>query len=334
MLPQSQVVGTCANGKAVLTGTSEVADLTINGQTVSLDGLLSGILDPISNSPLGALISVKLNEQIRSGETLIQRAAHIKVLGGVGDTPLADIVIAESKGGSTSACDPKADGNGGGTVTGTGTGTGGTKVCPDGATLDTTSGFCVITAADSGGQGVIIIGLPYTGPSGGSVLSLTLARQRYHSPCLSGSGPKYAVIGTNKNDHITGRNEADRILALAGNDSVDGGRGADCLDGGNGSDTLSGGIGNDRIYGVAGNDHINGAGGSDRLSGGSGNDTINAGYGRDNVFGGSGVDFINIATAGPPAHANCGTGVDKIRLNQNETRRINGCEVQHIFRDK
>lgn len=327
---QSQVIATCQNDKPVITGKSEVTELTINGQPISLDTLLSGIVDPISNSPLGDLVSVKLNEQVRVGDTLIQRAAHIKVLSGVGGTPLADVIIAESKAGSASACDPNALGN----VSGSGTQTNGLQVCPTGATLDTTSGFCVITAENSGGQGVIVIGLPYTGPSGGSVLSLNLARKRYHSPCLQGPGPAYATIGTNKADHITGRNTADRILGLGGSDSLDGGRGNDCIDGGTGNDSMNGGIGNDRVYGVAGNDHLNGGPGNDRLSGGSGNDTINAGYGRDNVFGGPGVDFINVATAGPPAHVNCGTGKDKVRINKNETRRVNGCETQYIFRDR
>jgi len=330
---ESQITANCQNNKPVLNGTSKLTNLTINGQQVSLDGLLSGILDPISNSPLGAIISVKLNEQVKQGDSLIQRAAHIKVLGGVGDTPLADVIIAESKAASSSACDPNAEGNGGQT-SGSGTGNG-LKLCPDGSSLDTTSGFCVIPADASGGQGVVVIGLPYTGPSGGTVLSLNVARSRYHSPCLEFKGkPLFAVVGTNHNDHITGRDDADRILGLAGNDSIDGGRGDDCLDGGTGRDNLSGGIGNDKVYGWSGGDHLNGGPGSDRLSGGSGNDTINAAYGRDNVFGGPGVDFINIATAGPAAHANCGPGRDKIRLNQNETRRVHNCEVKHIFADK
>jgi hypothetical protein len=52
------------------------------------------------------------------------------------------------------------------------------------------------------------------------------------------------------------------------------------------------------------------------------------------VFGGSGVDFINLATAGPAASADCGPGRDKIRLNRNETKKIRHCETVYIFRDR
>jgi Ca2+-binding RTX toxin-like protein len=70
------------------------------------------------------------------------------------------------------------------------------------------------------------------------------------------------------------------------------------------------------------------------MSAGSGNDTINAAFGRDRALGGSGRDFINIATAGPAASANCGGGADKVRINKNERQKVRGCEVVYIFNDK
>jgi Ca2+-binding RTX toxin-like protein len=332
---RSEAAGTCQNGTPVLSGTSTVVGLTINGQTVKLDGLLSAVTDAISGSPLGGLVWVKLNEQVKDASGLIQRAAHIKVLDALGASPLADVIIAESRVSSASACDPNADGNGGnGTGTGTGgSGSGGTpQLCPTGSLLDTARGLCIIPSAQNNGQGDIIVGKPYTGPSGGRVVALGVARKRYSSPCLQGPGPKFAVIGTNKRDNITGRNDADRILALGGNDSVDGGRGNDCLDGGKGNDNLSGGIGNDKVYGLSGKDHLNGGPGSDRLSAGSGDDTVNAAYGRDNVYGGPGRDYINVATAGPPAKVDCGTGRgDKVRINRNEQRRVKHCETVRVF---
>jgi Ca2+-binding RTX toxin-like protein len=339
---QSEADAICKDGKAVLSGTSNVADLTINGQTVSLDGLLSSLTDAISKSPLGGLVSVKLNEQVVDGEKLIQRAAHIKILSAIGANPLVDVVVAQSTVSSSSACDPKADGNGGGTGTGTsgsGTGTSGSgtgtafTLCPKGATLDTTNGVCIIPASQTGGQGMIVIGRPYTGPAGGTVISLTNARKKYSSPCLSGPGPKFAVVGTNGKDRITGRNDDDRILGLGGVDSIDGGRGNDCLDGGTGGDSLNGGIGNDRAYGMTGNDHLNGGPGTDRLSAGAGNDSINAGFGADQIIGGSGVDFINVATAGPAARVDCGTGKDVVRMNINEKRKTKNCERRYVFND-
>lgn len=335
---QSSAAAKCVDGKAVTSGTSQVTGLTINGQTVSADGLLTSLTDAISNSPLGGVVAVKLNEKVVQGDTLVQRAAHIRVLSAAG-TPLADVIVAQSSVSSSSACDPNADGNkdtsGNGSATGAG-GNGTTSlsgVCPAGSTLDTSRVLCVIAASKTGGQGEIVIGRPFTGPSGGKVISLVNARKKYKSVCLSGPGPKYAIVGTNGADRITGRNTDDRILALGGNDQVDGGRGNDCVDGGSGRDNISGGIGNDRLYGTSGGDALNGGPGKDYLSGGSGNDSLNAAFGQDTVKGGAGVDFINVATAGPPASVDCGSGVDKVRFNRNEGRRIRNCEVRYQLND-
>lgn len=330
---ESVATASCKNGAAVLNGSSHVTGLTINGQTVTLDGPLTAITDAISGSPLQALITVKLNEQVKDANGLIQRAAHISVLNVAGTAPLADVIIAQSRVSSSSACDPNADGN---KVAGSSTAGNGNmpQVCPTGSSLDLARGVCIISAADSAGQGVVVVGVPYSGPSGGHVISLAKARQLYKSPCLSGSGPRYVTVGTNGRDHITGTNRQDRILGRGGSDSIDAGREADCVDGGTGSDSLAGGIGNDRIYGVSGNDHLNGGPGADRLSGGNGNDTINAAFGRDHAYGGSGRDFINVATAGPPATVSCGSGRDKVRINRNERTHTSGCEIRYVFNDR
>jgi Ca2+-binding RTX toxin-like protein len=94
---------------------------------------------------------------------------------------------------------------------------------------------------------------------------------------------------------------------------------------------MSGGLGDDKIYGGTGNDHLNGGPGTDYLSAGDGNDTINAAFGRDRTFGGAGRDFINIATAGPPASADCGPGPDVARINRNEKKRVKNCERIAVF---
>ncbi len=336
---ESEVTATCKDGAPVFTGTSKIAHLILGGQVISLDDPLITITNALSDA-LGAVVDIRLNEQVRDASSFIQRAAHIKVLSAAGDAPLLDIIVAEARLSSASACDPNADGN-----KDPGTGTGGTgggdvggvstnKLCPDGSQLNTTTGFCVISAANSGGMGVIVIGRPYSGPSGGTVLSLAVARKRYKSECLKGPGERYAIVGTNKGDRITGTNVRDRILGLGGNDALDGGRGNDCLDGGNGGDTLSGALGNDRAYGLAGKDHLNGGPGNDYLSGGAGNDTISTSFGSDVAIGGPGVDFINSATAGRPARIDCGKGADKVRINKNERKRIKGCETVYVFNDK
>lgn len=207
--------------------------------------------------------------------------------------------------------------------------------CPSGSTFVTSLGVCVVLVTVPAGSQ----------PIGGTVITLTDARKKYKSPCLNGPGPNTVVIGTNGRNHITGTDHADRILGLGGGDSIDGGRGNDCIDGGTGNDTVAGGIGDDRLYGQTGSDNVAGGLGKDRLFGGTGNDhlvggsgtdfedagpgndTVNSNFGADVIKGGPGRDHINVATAGPPAHVDCGSGHDdKVRLNPKEIKLTKGCE--------
>jgi Ca2+-binding RTX toxin-like protein len=321
----SSATGTCVSGSTTpkLDGTSQVADLTVLGAPIGLDGLLGALATALQ--PLGFLVDLKINEKVATGDSLTVRALHIKVLRGNTGVPVADVVVAESKVGyDPGVCDPDAQGEP-------------KSPCPAGAEYDADQNVCIIRASTTGsGLGDIIVGPPFSGPSGGKVVPIDVARRLYgRTPCLSGSGnPKFAIVGTNKADRITGTNVADRIIGLGGNDKIDGGRGNDCIEGRTGGDTMSGGLGNDRIYGSSGNDHLVGGSGKDYLSAGSGNDTVNAGFGGDRVIGGTGVDFINVATAGPAASVDCGGGRDKVRANRNETKRLKGCETIYIFRDK
>ena len=325
---RSAVVGRCVKGSTTpaLLGTSNVATVTLGGQAINLDELLNAINQLLA--PLEQIAQLKLNEEIRTPTSLTRRALHLIILPRAGGAPLVDQVLGESKVGFDGpVCDPDKQGDepkGG-------------PVCPPGSQLDVPRNVCVIPAGTGGsGLGEIIVGLPYQGPSGGSVLPIDVARRRYgNSPCLGFSGnPKFAIIGTNKADRITGTNIADRIIGLGGNDRLDGGRGNDCIEGRTGGDNISGALGNDRLYGSVGKDHLNGGPNTDYLSAGAGNDTINAAFGRDRALGGSGRDFINIATAGPPASANCGPGPDKVRINKNERKRVRACEVVYIFNDR
>lgn len=300
----SQASATCGPTGVTFAGSSKLVNLTINGGVIALPGG-----DAQQKLSLGALGSLTVNEQIKTATGITQRALHLK-------TPLADVVLAESTAG-TDGGDPC-----------TGIVPGGPRPCPLGSDYDAPSNLCVIHLP--GTTRVIVVGRPYAGPSGGRVITLPDARKRFHSSCLNGPGPRYAVIGTSKNDHITGTNSPDRILGLGGNDSLDGGRGNDCLDGGRGGDALNGGIGKDRVFGSAGADRLNGGPSADRLSGGRGNDTINAAFGKDVVTGGAGNDHINVATAGPLARVNCGSGFDKVRLNKGEDKIARHCEVIFI----
>ena len=325
----STAAATCVPGSTVprFTGDSRVADITLGGTPIPLDNLLSALTNAL-NPVLGALVEVKVDERIQTANSLTIRALHVKVIRNGQPAPLVDLVVGEAKVGANGpVCDPSQQ-NDGSSVG---------QVCPPGSVLDVPRNLCVIPAGTGGSSlGEIIVGRPFQGPSGGTVIPIDVARRRFgRSPCLAfGGRPLFAIVGTNRADRITGTNIADRIIGLGGNDRLDGGRGNDCIEGRTGGDNISGALGNDRLFGSVGRDHLNGGPGTDYLSAGAGNDTINAAFGRDRALGGSGRDFINIATAGPAASASCGTGPDKVRINKNERRRIRGCETVYIFNDR
>jgi len=326
----SSATGRCAAGSTtpVLSGTSNVATLTLGGNELNLDPLVEAINDLLE--PLNQIIDLDVNEQVRTADSLTVRALRVRVLPatGGGGPPLVDLVLAESKVGFNGpVCDPNKQGDPPKLP----------QVCPDGSTYDQGRNLCIIPAGTGGSSlGEIIVGPPFQGPSGGTVVPLDVARRRFgRSPCLGFAGnPKFAIVGTNRGDRITGTNIADRIIGLGGNDRLDGGRGNDCIEGRSGGDNISGALGNDKLYGSTGRDHLNGGPGTDYMSAGSGNDTLNAAFGRDRALGGTGRDFINIATAGPAASANCGAGADKVRVNKNERRKIRGCETVYVFNDR
>ncbi|MEA2494228.1 MAG: hypothetical protein QOJ29_2139 [Thermoleophilaceae bacterium] len=328
---RSSAQATCKNGVPTMTGDSNVVQVTITlgGTPIVLEPISGEFNQVIDASPL---LKVTANEKIDEGtptsadQSLTIRALHVEVLPSPPAVPAINLVIGESKvDRHGDVCNPNGGGTEGGNTSG-----GNPKPCPPGADYVLADNLCVI---HDQGQ-TIVIGRPYQGPSGGSVISLRVAKQRYpNSPCVKGQGPKYVIIGTNKADHITGTNKSDRILLFGGNDNSEGGRGNDCFDGGSGNDTLSGALGRDRIYAFSGNDHLIGGSNADYLNASTGNDTINTGYGRDTVIGGAGRDYINAGTAGPASkRIDCGAGPDKLRINRNEKRRYHNCEIVHVFR--
>jgi Ca2+-binding RTX toxin-like protein len=333
----------CADGSSATVGSSHVDALSVGGTAVPL------IAGQTLDLNLGA-VRVRTNQL--DGDT---RRALVLDAGGV------EIVLGEAHA-AGDACETLNDddtgvGNGGATTDGAGgNGTGGgggnggaagsktaRSICPKGSIYRVEENQCVIVDGDGSGSGdgndVTVVGAPYAGFGGGSVVSLVAAQglvtagKLPDSPCLHGKGADYVVLGTTSGrDRLTGTNGDDRILSLGGNDEVGGGRGADCIDGGTGSDTLTGGDGADELVGGIGNDHLNGGPGTDILSGGAGNDTINTSYGADRVTGGTGKDAVNAATAGPAALIDGGSGRDTVRINTNERRRVKHAETVHTLR--
>jgi hypothetical protein len=318
----------CSGATAVLSGSSSVDDVIVNGQPVADITQVQEV-----TLPTGEVVRIHYNEQTRTGGTLIVRAIHAEFFNQVGQV-VKEAVVAEAKvSGGSEVCDRAAQTGGDGPI-----GSQDGRPCPQGSEYDPAGNVCIITRERDGNlangrETVVVIGRPFESPSGGRVALPTEApRSVRNSPCLKGKGVKYIVLGTAKADRITGTNKSDRIFTLGGNDQVGGGRGNDCIDGGPGGDRLAGSLGADRLIGGRGGDNLNGGSQKDRLDGGTGNDTINAAHGRDSVRGGAGNDQINVATAGPAARVNCGSGRDKVRSNTNERRRLRGCETRYSIR--
>jgi hypothetical protein len=327
----SKMTGSCVSGAPKFEPQSQVADATLAGQPIVVDGVVQPITDATTNA-VGAAVEVKLNEvvDIQGGGKGV-RALRVTLIRG--DTPVGEVIVAESiLGLNGDACNPKA----GSDLP--------PAVCPAGSVYDVSHNVCVIPAPGSQtpgnpignvtGPGAVVVGPPYSGPSGGTVVTLPRALRLFpKSRCLKGKGPRYAVLGTNGRDRITGTNHRDRILGRGGTDRIDGGRGRDCIEGGNAKDFITGGQGRDRMYGGRARDIVNGDGKADRLHGGRGNDTINAAYGADRVWGNAGNDKINVATAGRRATVFAGRGRrDKVRCNPRELKRIHGAEIIKVTR--
>lgn len=332
----------CADGSTTTTGSSHVDALSVGGTAVPV------IAGQALDLNLG-VVRVRANQL--EGDT--RRALVLDVAG-------TQVVLGEAQasGDACATLDDDGSDGGAGTTGGPGDNTAGggasggsgsktaPQICPKGSTYRVEANQCVIVDGDDGdgstsgaGNRVTVVGAPYAGFGGGSVVSLATAQglvkagKLPDSPCLHGKGADYVVLGTTSGrDRLTGTNGDDRILGQGGNDEVGGGRGADCIDGGTGSDTLTGGDGADELVGGIGNDHLNGGPGADVLSGGAGNDTINTSYGADRVTGGNGKDAINAATAGPAARIDGGSGRDTVRINTNERRRVKHAETVHTLR--
>jgi hypothetical protein len=87
----------CVDGQPVLEGSANASGLSVAGIEIAGDDVSETVQDAASGLPVGALIHVVSDEQIRSTDTLIVRGAHITILPPGGGTPLADVVLAEAR---------------------------------------------------------------------------------------------------------------------------------------------------------------------------------------------------------------------------------------------
>jgi Ca2+-binding RTX toxin-like protein len=317
----------CSNGNLTSSSGSTLDIIYVNGTKMTLPA--PGTPETIQ---LGGGSYIAVNEKITTSTSITERVLDVHLAG------IADVVVGEAKVTLTRS-DPCA-------------GTTGpppnTNACPPGSTLDPARLLCIITLP--GGK-IIIVGPPFTGPSGGTVLAVSVARKKYKSPCLNGPGPKYVLVATKPHGRVTGTPRSDRILALGafervaasgGNDCVDGkakrltiwdGNGKDRIYGGPGETRIGTGNGNSKIWGRNGSDWITAGNGNDWLYGGSLSSRIDVGLGKSHVFGGPNNNRIYAASG--HAAVSCGSGKHNVAYLRNRAAVYgakHGCQKIYFLR--
>ncbi len=320
----------CQNNQPVATGQSTLNIVYVNGHPDQLPAPGSPTTIPLGG---GAFIAV--NERIQTADSLTERVLDVHLANGT-EIVAGEAVVTKAVGdicaGTSSQAPPVLE------------------ICPPGSTLDVPAQECVIytTSGGGGSTSIIIVSPPFSGPSGGTVVPVGVARKHHHSSCLYGSGPRYALIATKRGGRVYGTLRSDRILALGARERVAGLGGNDCIDGRGGNQVLYDGNGNDRVWASGGfnriavgrgNDYINGRRGRDWITAGNGNDTIYGGQAGARIDSGLGTDHIyggphknRIWAGGDQAYVNCGRGSKNtafVRPRAAHYARTHGC--RHVM---
>jgi hypothetical protein len=85
----AQVSATCVAGSPVLDGFSQTNGLTIGGQEVPIEQAGQQLAQQLA--PLGDVVDLKFDEQVRTGTSLAINAMHLKVLSAAG-TPVLEVI--------------------------------------------------------------------------------------------------------------------------------------------------------------------------------------------------------------------------------------------------
>ena len=110
----ARATGSCVNGSPVLDGSSEINGVTLGGQEIPTDQIAHQLGSQLG--PLGLVVDVKVDEQLRTGSSLTVRALHLRVLAAAG-TPVLDVIAGEARTGYSGAvCDPTGQIPGGGST--------------------------------------------------------------------------------------------------------------------------------------------------------------------------------------------------------------------------
>ena len=89
----------------MLDGSSEATGLTIGGQEVPIEQAAQQLAQQLA--PLGDVVDLKFDEQVRTGSSLSINALHLKVLSAAG-TPVLEVIagVAQRRPSAASVCDP------------------------------------------------------------------------------------------------------------------------------------------------------------------------------------------------------------------------------------
>jgi hypothetical protein len=101
---EAHAAGTCIAGTPVLDGGSTVEGVSLGGQVIPVAQLAQELTAALA--PLGQVVDLRLDEQLREGASLTVRALHLRVLTATG-TPVIDLIAGEARIASTGAvCNP------------------------------------------------------------------------------------------------------------------------------------------------------------------------------------------------------------------------------------
>lgn len=87
----------CVNGAPAFDGSSTVIDLRVNGQPLPVnDAVVSQITQAISDSPLGGVVKVRVNQRVQTPEGLTVQAVRVELFSAAG-SPQGVVVLGEAK---------------------------------------------------------------------------------------------------------------------------------------------------------------------------------------------------------------------------------------------
>jgi Ca2+-binding RTX toxin-like protein len=266
---QAQAASACNASSVNQVVASQIVSVSVDGKSVPLTTGTQSLRIAVGKGGY-----VQLNQTTNTTAS-ITRAAAVVFLPGAGTYTIAQAGIVYS---SAACAGRKAS-------------SALVQPCTTGSSYDPVGADCAITA---GTKRPIAVGGLFRGPTGGRVIALGIARSLIKSPCLTGAGARYALLGIPGDGPIIGTSGPDRILAFGASYQIEAKGGNVCINAGGGSAVIHAGNGRDRIIGGAGSQVITVGNGNDFIQAGVGSAVITAGNGNDRILAGPGIDRITV----------------------------------------